>query len=87
MQARGWRASRRLAPPPQVKPVFEDAAKYAPRSVMHITASRFRRAVKMLFSDLTMLQVDGLIEARSRRRRREQQAAAAARARKPPCRW
>ena len=46
----------------QVKPVFEDAAKYAPRSVMHITASRFRRAVKMLFSDLTTAQVDDLIQ-------------------------
>lgn len=45
-----------------VKPIFEDAAKHAPRSVKHITASRFRRAMKMLFSDIVIPQVDLIIE-------------------------
>jgi len=45
-----------------VRPIFEDAGKHAPRSVMHMTASRFRRGVKAFAPATTQAQVDMLVE-------------------------
>ena len=57
------RASGGAEPPP---PRAQDAGKHAPRSVMHMTASRFRRGVKAFAPATTQAQVDMLVEARPR---------------------
>lgn len=45
-----------------MKPIFEDNGKGAPRSVLHMTSSRFRRGIKMFAPDLSIAKVDMLIE-------------------------